>query len=157
MKRDIEITNTALEKRQLRGSVPNFKALTLAVQKVQGKETCENVHVETANFMYNFVRKSNATEQLWWHFIFFSKQVPRSWITSTRLQAFYTNFSISHVFNLKIRWRLKFKNRPKASFVKSSISSLMVQFLVLLNLIQYPLDWSFWPFLTSFASILHQR
>ena len=49
--------------------MPNFKALVLAVQKLKGKENCKNEHVETANFLYNFVQKTNATEQLRWHFI----------------------------------------------------------------------------------------
>ena len=39
-----------------------------AVQKLKGKEKWENEHREKANFLYNFVQKANATEQLWWHF-----------------------------------------------------------------------------------------
>ena len=58
-----------MEKRQSRESVPNFKALAFAVQKLKGKENCENEHIEKANFLYNFVQKTNATEQLRWHFI----------------------------------------------------------------------------------------
>ena len=64
-----KIANKVLEKRQLRESVPNFKTKALAVQKLKGKEKCENEHRETASFMYNFVQKTNATKQLWWHFI----------------------------------------------------------------------------------------
>ena len=41
----------------------------VAAWKLKGKENCENEHRETANFMYNFVQKTNATVQLWWHFI----------------------------------------------------------------------------------------
>ena len=44
-----------LEKRNLRGSVPNFKTKTLAVRKLKGKENCENEPREMASFMYNFV------------------------------------------------------------------------------------------------------
>ena len=68
-KLDIKIANKILEKRPLRGSVPNFKTNALAVRNLKGKENCENEHRETASFMYNFVQKSNATKQLWWHFI----------------------------------------------------------------------------------------
>ena len=50
-----KIANTVLEKRQLRGSVPNFKTKALAVRKLKGKEICENERRETASFMYNFV------------------------------------------------------------------------------------------------------
>ena len=32
--------------------------------KVQGKKNCKNEHRETANFIYNFVQKTNATKQL---------------------------------------------------------------------------------------------
>ena len=64
-----KIANKVLEKRQRRGSVPNFKTRALAVWKLKGKENCENEHRETASFMYNFVQKTNATVQLWWHFI----------------------------------------------------------------------------------------
>ena len=39
----------------------NFKTNALAVQKIKGKENCENEHWETASFMYNFVQKTNAT------------------------------------------------------------------------------------------------
>ena len=35
----------------------------------KGNVRCENEHIETANFMYDFVQKANATEQLRWHFI----------------------------------------------------------------------------------------
>ena len=62
-----KIANRILEKRQRRGSVPNFKTKALAVQKLKGKENCENEHRETASFMYNFGQKTNATKQLWWH------------------------------------------------------------------------------------------
>ena len=109
-----KIANKVLEKRQRRGSVPNFKTRALAVWKLKGKENggrahtslytgichpashssdtagwqakmasielwiqwcnahgphCENEHRETASFRYNFVQKTNATVQLWWHFI----------------------------------------------------------------------------------------
>ena len=50
-----KIAKEVLEKWQLRGSVPNFKAKALAVRKVKGKENCENEPRETASFMYNFV------------------------------------------------------------------------------------------------------
>ena len=56
-----------LEKRQLRGRVPNFKTKALAaavVQKLKGKEKCVNEHGEKANFVYNSVQKTNATERL---------------------------------------------------------------------------------------------
>ena len=46
----------------------NFKTKASAVRKLKGKENCENEHRETASFMYNFVQKTNATKQLWWHF-----------------------------------------------------------------------------------------
>ena len=49
--------------------MPNFKTKALAVQKLKGKENCENEHRETASFMYNFVQKTNASKQLCWHFI----------------------------------------------------------------------------------------
>ena len=54
-----------LEKRPLRGSVPNFKTNALADWKLKGRENCENEHRETASFMYNVVQKTNATKQLW--------------------------------------------------------------------------------------------
>ena len=77
-----KIANNILEKRQRRGSVPNFKTRALAVWKLKGKENCENEHRETASFMYNFVQKTNATVQLWWHLIptsplnFFTRFLP---------------------------------------------------------------------------------
>ena len=64
-----KIANRVLDKRQLKGSVPNFKTKALAVWKLKGKENCENEHRETVSFMYNFVEKTNATKQLWWHFM----------------------------------------------------------------------------------------
>ena len=64
-----KIANKVLEKRQWRGSVPNFETKALVVWKLKGKENCENEHRETASFMYNFVQKTNVTVQLWWHFI----------------------------------------------------------------------------------------
>ena len=61
--------NKVLEKRQLRGSMPNFKTKALAVWKLKGKENCEDEHRETASFVCNFVQKINATKQLWLHFL----------------------------------------------------------------------------------------
>ena len=59
-----KIGNKVLENRQLRGSAPNIKTKALAVQKLKGKENCENEHGETASFMYNFAQKTTATKQL---------------------------------------------------------------------------------------------
>ena len=64
-----KIANKVLEKRQRRGSVLNFKTRALVVWTLKGKQNCENEHRETASFMCNFVQKTNATVQLWWHFI----------------------------------------------------------------------------------------
>ena len=50
-----KIANKVLERRQLRGSLPNFKTKALAIQKLKGKENCENEHRETDRFLYNFV------------------------------------------------------------------------------------------------------
>ena len=94
-----KIANTVLEKRQRRGSVPNFKTSALAVWKLKGKENCENEHRETASFMYNFVQKTNATVPLWWHFI------PPSPL-----------IFFSHGFHQKIRFKRNFKKRPKSDF-----------------------------------------
>ena len=41
--------------------MPNFNTNALAVQKLEGKENCENEHREMASFMYNFVQKTNTT------------------------------------------------------------------------------------------------
>ena len=76
-----KIANKVLEKRQRRESVPIFKSKAFAVRKLKGKENWENEHRETASFMYNFVQKTNATKQLWWHF------------TSTLPLNFFTRFS----------------------------------------------------------------
>ena len=46
-----KIANKVLDKRWLRGSVPNFKTKALAVRKLKGKENCENELRETANDM----------------------------------------------------------------------------------------------------------
>ena len=37
--------------------------------KVKRKRKWWNENREKANFVYNFVQKTNATEQLWWHFL----------------------------------------------------------------------------------------
>ena len=93
-------------KRPLRGSVPNFKTKALAVRKLKGKQNCENEHREKASFMYNFVQKTNATKQLWWHFISTSPLI------------------FSHGFHQKIRFKRNFKvarNEVKnASFAQRS-------------------------------------
>ena len=101
-----KIANKVLEKRQRRQSVPNFKTRALAVWKLKGKENCENEHREMASFMYNLVQKTNATVQLWWHFI------PTSPLN------FFTPG-----FHQKVRFKRNFKKRPKVIFVKSLISS----------------------------------
>ena len=53
-----------MERRPLRGGVPNFKTKELVVRKLKGKEDCENENREAAGFMYNFILKTNATNQL---------------------------------------------------------------------------------------------
>ena len=63
MKKISKIADKVMGKRQLRGSVPNFKSKALAVQKLKGKENCKNEHRETANFLYNFAQKTNAIKQ----------------------------------------------------------------------------------------------
>ena len=102
-----KIANKLLEKRQRRGSVPNFKTRALAVWKLKGKENCENEHRETASFMYNFVQKTNATVQLWWHF------------KPTSLLNFFTRFSPEDPLKGTLR-------DQKVIFVKSPISSPIV-------------------------------
>ena len=79
-----------------------FKTKALAVQKLKGKENCET-NTETANFMYNFVQKTNATNTSNFDSIFYQL---RNWI-------------FSHGFHQKVRFRMTFKNRPKGIFVKS--------------------------------------
>ena len=95
-----------MEKRSLRGSGPNFKTKALAVGKLKGKENCENEHRETASFMHDFEQKTNATKQLWWHFI------PTS------------PLNFSHGFHEKIGSVLKgtLRRDQKVIFVKSPIS-----------------------------------
>ena len=100
-----KIANKILENRQLRGSVPNFKTKALAVWKIKGKENWENKHRKTTSFMYNFVQKTNATKQLWWHFM------PTS------------PLNFSHGFYQNIRFKRNFKKKPKKWF------SSKVQFL----------------------------
>ena len=102
-----KIANKILEKRQRRGSVPNFKTRTLAVWKLKGKENCESEHRETASFMYNFVQKTNATKQLWWHFI------PTSPLN------FFTRFSPEDPF----------EKEPKSDFRQKSSHWLVVSHL----------------------------
>ena len=46
-----KIANKVLEKRPLKGRVPNFKTKALAVRKLKGKENCENEDRETATLM----------------------------------------------------------------------------------------------------------
>ena len=87
--------------------MPNFKTNALAVQKLKGKENCENEHRETACFMHNFVQKTNATR----NFDGILYQL-RHWISS-------------HGFHQKIRFKRNFKKRPKSGF------SSKVQFLAL--------------------------
>ena len=96
------MANKVLEKRPLRGSVPTFKTKALAVRKLKRKENCESEHRETASLMYNFVQKTNATKQLWWHFI------PTSPMT------------FSHRFHQKIRFKRYFKKKPKSDFRQKS-------------------------------------
>ena len=88
--------------------MPNFKTKALAVRKLKGKENCENEHRETASFMYNFVQKTNATKQLWWHFI------PTS------------PLNFSHGFHQKIPFKRNFRRDQKVIFVKTPISSPIV-------------------------------
>ena len=97
-----KIANKVLAKRHRRGSVPNFKTRALAVWKLKGKENCENEHRETASFMYNFVQKTNATVQVWWHFI------PTSPLN------FFTRFLPEDPF------KRKFMKRPKSDFLQKS-------------------------------------
>ena len=99
-----KVANKVLEKRQRRGRVPNFKTKALAVWKLQGKENCENEHRETASFMYNFVQKTNATKQLWWHFI---PTLP---------------LNFSNGFHQKIRSERNLRRDQKVIFVKSATS-----------------------------------
>ena len=106
-----KITDEVSEKRQLRGSVPNFKALTSAIQKLKGKENCENEHVETANFINNFEQKCKATQQLRRHFI------PTS---NSRLNFFQTDFTWRSVCDWTSR------REQDAMFVKSPISRPIV-------------------------------
>ena len=47
-----KIAYNVLEKRPLRGSVPNIKTKALAIRKLKGKEKSENEHTDTASFMY---------------------------------------------------------------------------------------------------------
>ena len=56
-----KLAYAVLERRQPRGSVPNFKTMVPAVQKLKGKENCQDKHRQTANFMYNFAQKTNLT------------------------------------------------------------------------------------------------
>ena len=98
-----KIANKVLEKRQLRGSVPNFKARTLAVYKLKGKENCENEHRETASLCTTLYRKPK------WpcNFDGMLYQLPH-WI-------------FSHGFHQKILFKRNFnKKRPKSDFRQKS-------------------------------------
>ena len=70
--------------------MPNFKTKGLAVRKLKEEENCENERREKASFVYNFVQKSNATEQLWWHFY----QL-RNWF-------FFRRFSAKNPFEMEL-------------------------------------------------------
>ena len=52
-----KIANIVLEKRQRRGSVPNFKTRALAIWKLKGKENCENERRETPVLCTTLYRK----------------------------------------------------------------------------------------------------
>ena len=103
-----KIANTVLEKRQRRGSVPNFKTMALAVWKLKGKENCENEHRETASFLYNFVQNQ---------------------CNRATLMAFYTNFATEFfhtVFTRRFVLKGTLRRDQKVIFVKSPISSPIV-------------------------------
>ena len=86
----------------------NFKTTALAVQKLKGKENCENEHWETASFMYNFIQKTNATSDF---------------------DGIYTNFAtefLHTVFTRRSVLKGTLRRDQKLIFVKSPISSPIV-------------------------------
>ena len=104
-----KIANKLLEKRQLKGRVPNFKTKASAVRKLKGKENCENEHRETASFMYNFVQKNQFNQ--------------------ATLMAFYTNFATENFHTVFTRISVlkgTLRRDQKVIFVKSPISSPIV-------------------------------
>ena len=101
-KLDIKNRYKVLERRQLKGNVPNFKTNALAARKLKGKENCENEHRETASLCTTLYRKpmqpSNFDGILY---------LLRHWI-------------FSHSFHQKIRSTRYFKKRPKSDFRQKS-------------------------------------
>ena len=100
-----KIANKELEKRQLIESVANFKTKALAVRKLKRKRKLWRWTQKNGPFMYNFVQKTNATKQLWWHY------------TNFATKCFHT------VFTRRSVWKGTLRRDQKAIFVKSPISS----------------------------------
>ena len=122
LKKISKIANKVLEKRQRRGSVPNFKTRALAVWKLKGKENCKNEHRDNGiNFMYNLCTENQCNR--------------------ATLMAFYTNFAtriFSYGFHQRIRFKRNFKKRPKSDFRQKSnfyalLTALSINFCLLLR------------------------
>ena len=65
---NMKISQHFLETRFWRAAVPNLGAFRLPDLEITFREGTENLVWETASYLYNFVQKTNETEQLGWNF-----------------------------------------------------------------------------------------
>ena len=89
--------------------MPNFKTKALAVQKLKGKENCENEPRETASFYVQLCIENQCNQ--------------------ATLMAFYTNFATDFfhtVFARRSVLKGTLRRDQKVIFVKSPISSPIV-------------------------------